>query len=893
MTIPSGYTVRTLAEAPDGSILAGTSPPRIYRSTDGGVNWTLVQTIGATAGSTVEKISFSPIAGYAAVTGEVAERGIWRSTDNGQTWVREESLVSIFGSTGGSFVGAVDVAAYNQTNVESALVTLSATQKLRRGMRLENVWYFAEDSDSPLIQYSGVGGGIGNNSIATWRQFEFSTVFVGYSQFNAVTGVYLQTINNNLNRVQTLTGVVEPKVIGRHYPTTPSPPPKPTPPPRLSYLIAGKEVSSGNTLFYTNLASTVPLNTSNFLDFRLVSQIAGDIICLYAYSPAPTVFGQLPPGIVDYVGALNKIYISTNYGVSWSTFAEFTNPTPINCLLRTSTGFLLAGSTNGRIFRFEGQGSSPGGSTPTDPDPGDGGTTPPTTPPSTPVTNTAVLGRSATSTGLVTVTNKQGLSNISYVINYTGSAFERLQFAQNPPYQFFGSPPVAGEMVYFGCRTDENSVPSGPFSSVFFSLTLAAFGISTVWEYWDGSTWETLDVSDGTNGFSSVGEFGVHWIPPSDWETTTVDSVPGYWVRVRITGIDGDIDPGDAVAPVHDSQFIFTANLPYVEIGSTRVKGLLPALGRVIWTNQADNPGSSPSLPVDRMLIGLRSYDRGENFSAYLNITDVSSPFGVTITPKFGGGSFVDHPTAPTARAFSVSHTADETLFSWNNLAEISLSTTVAKDYYGVFRGFLRCFIASPGTSLTWRFRLMISFGSGGGSTYTKEFYASPVNTEFVTLDLGRVSVPNSTLSTISGNVGDQLTITVQGYCTTKNVAARLYDVILVPADEWLVDTQLPNILDQTIDNKVNGKEYLDIDSINNPKSYLTAFVRQPTGQIKSIYQSVSNGPVILQTGVRQKLWFFGMLYNYTTKTWLSDPAIAGSVRLSKVQRYTSLRGNQ
>ena len=51
------------------------------------------------------------------------------------------------------------------------------------------------------------------------------------------------------------------------------------------------------------------------------------------------------------------------------------------------------------------------------------------------------------------------------------------------------------------------------------------------WEYWNGA-WVALTVTDGTTGLTASGT--VSWTPPSDWVTTTVNSVTGYFVRVRL-----------------------------------------------------------------------------------------------------------------------------------------------------------------------------------------------------------------------------------------------------------------------------------------------------------------------------------------------------------------------
>jgi len=71
-----------------------------------------------------------------------------------------------------------------------------------------------------------------------------------------------------------------------------------------------------------------------------------------------------------------------------------------------------------------------------------------------------------------------------------------------------------------------------------------------VWQYWDGSTWSALTVTDNTdagNGaLETAGRGLVSWLLPSDWERTNVENQPAtaptnlYYVRLIITVV-GDM----------------------------------------------------------------------------------------------------------------------------------------------------------------------------------------------------------------------------------------------------------------------------------------------------------------------------------------------------------------
>jgi len=83
--------------------------------------------------------------------------------------------------------------------------------------------------------------------------------------------------------------------------------------------------------------------------------------------------------------------------------------------------------------------------------------------------------------------------------------------------------PASGDRTYIGM--------TNKFSQVTINLNTLGVGGTIVWEYWNGSAWTTLTVSDGTSGLTASGT--LTWTAPSDWATKAVNSVTQYWVRVR------------------------------------------------------------------------------------------------------------------------------------------------------------------------------------------------------------------------------------------------------------------------------------------------------------------------------------------------------------------------
>jgi hypothetical protein len=77
-----------------------------------------------------------------------------------------------------------------------------------------------------------------------------------------------------------------------------------------------------------------------------------------------------------------------------------------------------------------------------------------------------------------------------------------------------------------------------PFNAIKVDIgTAGNYVATTVWEYWNGSAWTALTVTDGTvsGGLTFAQDGVVSFSEPSDWATVAVDSTTMYWVRCRVS----------------------------------------------------------------------------------------------------------------------------------------------------------------------------------------------------------------------------------------------------------------------------------------------------------------------------------------------------------------------
>lgn len=72
---------------------------------------------------------------------------------------------------------------------------------------------------------------------------------------------------------------------------------------------------------------------------------------------------------------------------------------------------------------------------------------------------------------------------------------------------------------------------------------LLGVGSAITWEYYNGTDWVALSVTDGTLGYTASGYQSVTFVAPGDWETTNVNGYEYYWIRTRVTATNFTTSP--------------------------------------------------------------------------------------------------------------------------------------------------------------------------------------------------------------------------------------------------------------------------------------------------------------------------------------------------------------
>ena len=192
-------------------------------------------------------------------------------------------------------------------------------------------------------------------------------------------------------------------------------------------------------------------------------------------------------------------------------------------------------------------------------------------------------------------------------------------------------------------------------------------------------------------------------------------------------------------------------------------------------------------------------------------------------------------------------------LSTWTDECTFILGPTVARDFYGSFHAYVRAKQVDRSAEMDEvRLRLQIRTGSGG-VTFTSEHRPFRNLNDWQLLDFGGLDLPASGLLS-ADDLPDEMEIVIQIWSSVVGRSVRLYDLVLIPTDEWaqdLVDKALED------DSGVTNGYLLDVDSVTYPKRDIRAMVRNVGSErVRSVYQPNGPAPAILQANADQRLWF-------------------------------------
>jgi len=539
-----------------------------------------------------------------------------------------------------------------------------------------------------------------------------------------------------------------------------------------------------------------------------------------------------------------------------------------------------------------------------------------------PLGNVNSIGtRQPTTADEVYVANKRNVANITNVHYWDSNAnnWSANLMVAGLPFAMLPNPILADDVVVFGINT---ALPdSGPFCSLVFDIgTAMTLVTGTQWKYSSVGAdptvnWNNLTVQDNTDQdgamtgmpFDTLGVGSVHWEQPAAWteQNPTVNAVAlgvtGYWVAMDIVTVAGADTP-----PWQQNRDIYSIVWPYIEIDPAttadvvQVGGDAPTLAQYKTTSRSDHsrgvgapPADEPTLWSDRLICGLRSLSRGAAFTAYINLANEQNPAGITITA--GLGAF----TVNTTTASGVYVLSGILVANYGRQVTITLGPTMIPSYAGTFHMYLRAQqVGGAAGDVNVDIRITHTTSADGFNFFTKRVSFESTN-DWRLLDFGQISLPGFVLNS-SDNV-NAVRIEIWANDDTASAArrVRLYDLVLIPVDEWAYDSNNPGRYIESILGRdaTDGRRTLDIDGITLPKRDIRSPLRiEANDYIEQEWRTITPSGPIMQANASQRLWFLSVRDeqgHHFAENWFCEPWVAFSTQTFNVQRYLSMRGDR
>jgi len=499
-------------------------------------------------------------------------------------------------------------------------------------------------------------------------------------------------------------------------------------------------------------------------------------------------------------------------------------------------------------------------------------------------------GKTSAVTGIkaIQVANHHTIANISTVVVYTDDTANYNHVSNTNSSLLIElidplSVTPSQDFTYFGSET--SITDSGPFHSISYENIEPRYAsLGAAWEYWNGISWtamSTTQVSDPNSNFTTTGRHTITFHNLTGWTYNTVDGVEAWWVRINWSG--------SLVGAAPTLRYLYAITWPYVEIESDKVSGDLPSEVKIrhydFATDQAD---AARTRVVNHLYVGRRDLARGASFTSRLNISDEQIPANITVGKDATAGAWVTDSLAPSHRCLE--HTFAFANI-WYNMATILFDSAIANQFYGKYGLFLR-HAQTSGSKGDTLLRVYLAEGSSAKigdveTSFTETALVSASDLpiiNFGTMQIPTYQSPDSATSTFQ--------LVVQGKSANVANKIRLYELALIPVDEWFCYTFAPNenqpfgIEEDTDENR----NYLDIDAtLAGREPYVTSLRQYSTDDLITRWVASTPDPPRIERGKTYRYWYLYGLQEtsgtqiYGRTTALVNPRFWGRDRFSFV----------
>lgn len=345
--------------------------------------------------------------------------------------------------------------------------------------------------------------------------------------------------------------------------------------------------------------------------------------------------------------------------------------------------------------------------------------------------------------------------------------------------------------------------------------------------------------------------------------------------------------PGTQGTAIYDASVTMNNTASFVDIPATGLAGDVDPIMRMRIT------GIPPFY--NKVIIGRRTYSRGDSFNAYLNFTDAALPSGVTILNNVS--SYVVDANSPSGKAAQMDAPLDGV--GLTNAVWMTLDSTLAGEYIGKFRAYALVAVGTEGTWTAGQFIARLTVASVTQALAVRSYVDYPEvelnsgRSEPEVLDFGVIEIPASLPR--SGTVQDTaIALSFTDNAVSKINSMKVMQLILIPADESIVD------LDLWRSNTVGTTgHFLVLDKLSSPEEVMDIKLEDATSGGTVAKPACAGAESLYMTRTRHLFWIFthtrvneitaafptGITYTHWTAP------VAHNIKVYKLNRYLLPRG--
>lgn len=304
--------------------------------------------------------------------------------------------------------------------------------------------------------------------------------------------------------------------------------------------------------------------------------------------------------------------------------------------------------------------------------------------------------------------------------------------------------------------------------------------------------------------FKSVGDWVIDVGALWDWVPRAINGITAYWIRVRIEAVPAVW----TVTPVTNA-LVWLPKTPEVRIPAIAFPSgdTFPlAMMRALTPYGGDDDEGFPNL--SRIIVGLKSRNLSD-FVSHLNLPNIANPVGWA-TAIGTDTTQVTDTVGPMGQAMNVSFATDISLITRVTVT----GTAMLSAWPGTYHVFLRC-QQTAGVAGECSVTCMVKLRSTAVSDPGKRLDLKPlagVNLGLEIVDLGILTLPFAQVAGADVWTALDLIFQIQASRSLAAATLRLYDLILIPIDEWSAQYDDP-LTDTTYGTSaLRGNNALEVD---------------------------------------------------------------------------------